>query len=146
MISLLAILMLATSTQAETEEQVSLKISVANGQVLGSVQNVTTNEWKTIEQFGWWEFTTVLYHDGQRWHEAKLRMGNRVVRGVFQGITVKPNKPYSFTLDLSEYEFPEKLSRVTKVRVITCDLWSNIESIKNPNQQLQPIAGKSGSG
>jgi hypothetical protein len=146
MISWLAILMFATSTQAETEGQFSLEISVANGQILGSVQNLTTNELKTIEQFGWWEFTTVLYHDGQRWHEAKLRKGNRVVRGVFQGVTIKPGKPHTFTLALSEYELPEELSRVTKLRVITCELWSNIENIKNPNQQLQPIAGKPGSG
>ena len=137
-ITLLAVLLLAANSRAETEGQFSLDIQVADGQILGSVHNLTTNELKTIEPFGWWEFTTVLYHDGQRWHEAKLKKSDRFVRGVFRGITINPSKPYSFTLALSEYEFPEEISRVTKVRVITCELWSNIEKIKNPNKQLNP--------
>lgn len=137
LITLMAGFLFTASAQAGTEDQFSLEIQVANGQILGSIHNLTTNDIKAIGQFGWWEFTTVLYHDGQSWHEAKLRKGDRVVRGVFQGVTIKPGNPYTFTVALSEYEFPKERTRITKVRVISCELWSNIVKIKNPNKELQ---------
>jgi hypothetical protein len=137
-ILLLAFLLWAPSMRAGAGEHLSLQIRVANGQALGSLHNLTANEVGAIRSFGWWEFTTVLYHDGQRWNEAMLRKGTRAVRGVFFGLTIKPGRPYSFTLDLSEYELPERLSKVTKVRVITCDLWSGVEHIRNPDRQLKP--------
>ena len=137
LIALMTVFLLAASAHAETEDQLSLEIGVANGQIFGSIHNLTTNELRTIESFGWWEFTTVLYHDGQRWHEAKLRKADRVVRGFFHGVTIKPGTPYNFTVALSEYEFPKELTRVTKVRVISCELWSNILKIKNPKKELQ---------
>ena len=137
LIPLMVAILFAANAQAGIEDQFSLEIQVANGQIFGSVHNLTTNNIKTIEQFGWWEFTTVLFHDGQRWHEAKLRKGDRVVRGVFHGVTIKPDNPYTFTVALSEYEFPKELTRITKVRVVSCELWSNIMKIKNPNKELQ---------
>jgi hypothetical protein len=87
----------------------------------------------------------------QTWHEAALVKKERARLGAEPrptDIVLKPGdtlrKPesahnWTFTLDLSEYELPKELSRVSKIRIVTGDLWSNTLEIRNPNKELAPV-------
>lgn len=140
---------------AESNNNLVLSIQVDNCQILGSVYNNATNVINVQRTFGWWEFTTVFYHDGQRWREAKQVRGPCVQLGKTETITLNPGQilrpeqpasvgshkwkmaQYTFILDLSQYELPKDLGKITKLRVVTCELWSNIHIVKDPNMELK---------
>ena len=150
-----ALLVLCLSAIAEEpSDSLSLVIEIDNGRVLGVVRNVSTNTVTVHRTFGLWEFTTVLYHDGQKWREAPLREAERARLGVASKATLKPNeilvperrsalsreqdlKQYAFILNLTGYELPKDVTHVRQLRVVTSGLWSDILDIGNPNQSLQ---------
>jgi hypothetical protein len=138
----------AIITCAEDVQTLILQISVDGGLVMGSVQNTGDKAITVFEDdYGWWEWTTIFYHDGQGWHEARLK-GNenqRARKGYMKSIMLQPGKmlledpprtisglkiaPRTFALSLSDYDFPRD-KQIFKVRVVTHELWSNIVTLR----------------
>lgn len=136
----------------KAEMKLDLKITISGKSIRGYVKNISD---ETLEvypiMYGWWKFTTVLYYDQQKWHEAKMKVGiNRASIGSAKKIKLKPGEviiqeqsnvipnqeavKYTFIINLDEYQLPNEGRKITKLRVVTNGLWSNIINIKESNK------------
>ncbi|NQT21291.1 MAG: hypothetical protein HQ592_16405 [Planctomycetes bacterium] len=121
----------------QDEQPLRLHVRVSQGEVNGVVANVSnTAVMVAPAHYGSWQFTTVLYFYGQRWHEAPLSKKRRGRFGPSEAVWLQPGKKSTFTLDLGEYQFPEQMGNKSKLRLVTCGLWSDIVPIENPNKTL----------
>lgn len=136
----------------------ALEITVDHGVIKGFVRNRTGKRIRTNAHhlYGHWERTTVLYLYG-RWREAPLVDKARAHFGALPRpvevelvpgqlllapngqLLLAPNRgaECTFTIDLSEYALPKNFWDVSKLRVVTCGLWSNIKEIKTPRKALK---------
>lgn len=122
---------------SQDEQPLRLHVQVSQGKVNGVVANVSKTAVEVAPaQLGSWQFTTVLYFYALRWHEAPLSKKRRARFGPSEAVWLRPGEKSTFTLDLSEYQFPEQMGHTSKLRVVTCGLWSDIVPIKNPNKTL----------
>jgi hypothetical protein len=159
---LLSIVLCSVALASETNTVVSLEITVDDGVITGYVRNSTTNAITVNSRhlYGHWEFTSVLYRYG-RWREAPYTEDQRAHLGSTLPpveIELKPGevlvapkarlshllekasadtRPYTFKIDLSEHDLPETLWNISQLRVVTCDLWSNIIPLRNPNKNVE---------
>jgi hypothetical protein len=116
----------------------ALTIEQKDRTIVGTVKNTSEKDVRVgATLLGWWEFTTVFFFDGQRWHEAPLKKGERARMGAAQPQILKPNAQMTFSVNLDEYEFPVPKSQ-GRIRLVTHELWSNIADFKTPEEASAP--------
>ena len=139
------------------QRALELRIEADGNTVAAYIKNVSASEVKVRPRlYGWWEFTTVLYHDGREWHEARLKeKGPKAKIGAARAVVLEPGEvlsrsttapvaspkspepAWTFKLDLSDYQLPRS---VKAVRVQCNGLRSNVVNIDPPGSIQSSVA------